>query len=269
MTTGIDYLMENADESLRLDLKTRDADIQVQALWAGIRPGMRVADIGCGPGRTTAYLHRMVQPGGSCVGLDGSRERIQYARDHYTSEGIRFCCRDFLGPLQDLGQFDFIWIRFVLEYFRTRGRDIVQQIAGLLKPGGILCLIDLDLNCLRHYGIPENLEKTIQGIVKALEERSDFDPYAGVKLYSYLYDAGLADIKVNMSAHHLYFGQPNATDSYDWTHKVKVAAKNSGYDFSAYDGGYEKFYADVKRAFSDPRRFTYSPLIWARGCRPS
>ena len=54
------YLMESDDETLRLQLKTDQKTLEKQAKWAGIQPGMRVADIGCGAGKTSFFLN----PGG-------------------------------------------------------------------------------------------------------------------------------------------------------------------------------------------------------------
>jgi len=48
------YLMESDEEALRLDIKTVPALVEAQARWAGIEPGMRVADLGCGAGKTTS-----------------------------------------------------------------------------------------------------------------------------------------------------------------------------------------------------------------------
>ena len=47
------YLMESEDEALRLDVKTDAKKVKSQALWAGIKIGMRVADLGCGAGKAT------------------------------------------------------------------------------------------------------------------------------------------------------------------------------------------------------------------------
>ena len=63
------YIMEHEDEAKRLDLKTEGGPVFKQALWAGIQPGMRVADIGCGSGKTTHFLHQLIQPGGEIVGM--------------------------------------------------------------------------------------------------------------------------------------------------------------------------------------------------------
>ncbi|KAI9659759.1 MAG: hypothetical protein M1831_003657 [Alyxoria varia] len=52
----------------------------------GIGPGMRVLDVGCGPGDLTSHIADIVGPDGSVVGIDPSKERIaialQDARPH-------------------------------------------------------------------------------------------------------------------------------------------------------------------------------------------
>jgi ubiquinone/menaquinone biosynthesis C-methylase UbiE len=266
--TSSGYLMESDDEALRLDLKTDPSVIEEQARWAGIKPGMRVADIGCGAGKTTFYLHRLAQPGGQTVGIDGSDQRLNYAHKHYAAEGIEYVCRDFLQPLDDLGRFDFIWLRFVLEYFRLESFDIVKNASKILKPGGILCLIDLDCNCLRFFGFSERLEKAIIGIMNVLEKNTDFDPFVGVKLYTYLYDLNFQEIDVRVTPHNLTFGGITEIAAFNATKKVEVAARNSRYDFEDYPGGFEEFFEELKRTFADPRSFHYSPLISCRGRKP-
>lgn len=262
------YIMEHDDEAIRLDLKTDRGRVLKQASWAGIKPGMRVADIGCGSGKTTVFLNEMIQPGGSIVGVDGSQARVQHAKDKHGSDNIDFVCRNFYESLEDLGKFDFIWVRFVLEYHRAGSPDIVKNLTQLLNPGGILCLIDLDYNCLSHYGHSSRLEKAVSGIMEKLERDHDFDPYIGKKLYSFLYDLGFKEINVDVGTHHLIYGELGEVDAYNWAKKVEVAARNSGYQFEDYPGGFEEFAAEFRRFFSDPRRFTYTPLICCRGEKP-
>ena len=102
----IEYLMESDEEAFRLDIKTDSTVVKKQALWAGIRPGMRVADICCGSGKTTFMLHKLIQPSGIAVGVDGSEKRIKYAKAHYSVDGIEYKCRDIRKPLDELGIFD-------------------------------------------------------------------------------------------------------------------------------------------------------------------
>jgi len=263
------YLMESDQETLRLGLKTDRATLEKQARWAGIRPGMRVADIGCGAGKTSFYLKKLVGPKGSVVGIDISESRISDAINNFSDNSIDFLCKDVRYPLTDIGQFDFIWVRFLLEYHRMNSTEIVRNLNAILKPGGILCLIDLDHNCLSHFEAPETLLKCLTGLMDVLVNDKNFDPYAGRKLYSYLYDLGFEAIDVNMEAHHLFFGEMNKANMFNWITKAEVAAKQSGYDFSEFKGGFDEFYAVFKDFFLNPRRFTYTPVISCRGQKPT
>jgi hypothetical protein len=131
-----------------------------------------------------------------------------------------------------------------------------------------MCLVDLDHNCLSHYEIPQRLETALVAVMKILEEKANFDPFAGRKLYSYLFDLGYTYIKVQMTAHHLIFGKLGDVDGYNWKRKVEIAAKNSGYHFMDYPDGFLGFQGEFECFFSDPRRFTYTPLIACCGRKP-
>lgn len=47
---------------------------------AGLRPGMRVLDIGCGPGDVSFIASRLVGPTGRVLGVDASSDIIEFAR---------------------------------------------------------------------------------------------------------------------------------------------------------------------------------------------
>lgn len=262
------YLMENDDEAYRLDIKIDAERIRQQAAWAGLRPGMRVADLGCGPGTITAILNDMVQPGGSVVGVDGSGERLDYARRKYGREGIDYRAANLAQPLDDLGRFDFIWVRFVLEYSRSGSFDMVRNFARCLKPGGILCLIDLDHNPLNYYGTSDRLDRTFRKIMQELEEKFNFDPYVGRKLYSFLYDLGFLDIDVRVENHRVTFGQIQEVEVFNMMKKIEVVPKKMNFVFEEYPGGHDEFYREAEEFFSNPRRFAYTPLILCRGVNP-
>jgi SAM-dependent methyltransferase len=263
------YLMEDELEIDRLERKTDIRIVQEQARWAGLMPGMRVADIGCGSGKTSHALFHAVQPRGEVVGVDMSEERLRFAARKYGAEGLRFVHRNVAEPLEGLGAFDFIWVRFFLEYHRNLAQRMVTNLARVLKPGGILCLIDLDYNCRNHYDMPECLSFALKGVMDKLEQDFDFDSRMGIKLYSFLFDLGFTDIDMRLEAHHLIFGELKQVDAFNWARKVDIAVRRSEYIFDAYPGGFQSFKQDFQRFFSDPRRFTYTPLILCRGRKPA
>lgn len=267
--TSDGYLMESTEEAFRLEIKTDPEAVRQQACWCGVKPGLRVLDVGCGSGKTTSILHEMVQPGGSASGIDFSTDRIAYAKMHYGQlPGIDFSVCNFMEPLKGIGQFDLIWVRFVLEYFLAESHEIVKNISCLLKPGGVLCLLDLDYNCLSHYELPPMIGNLLPRLMNRLEEQFNFDIYAGRKLYSYLYDQGYQHIQVNLVAHHLFFGSIKAGDVYNWMKKIEVNANRFKDLFDDYPGGYEAFINDFNKFLIDPRRFTYTPLIMCKGMKP-
>jgi SAM-dependent methyltransferase len=269
MTTNfLEYLMEDAQEVERLECKTDPESVLTQARWAGLAAGMRVADIGCGPGLTSSILYDAVRPDGKVVGVDFSAERISHARSRYQRDGLHFQKRDFFGDLTSLGLFDFVWTRFVLEFYRSRATQLVAKLDRLVQSGGILCLVDLDYNCMSHAGLPERLDKTIQDVVRGLEKEADFDPYAGRRLYGHLYDLGYENIRLELTSHHLIYGALDETERYNWERKVMVAARRSGCDFEHYQGDFSAFAEEFSSAFQDHRRFTYTPLISCCGRKP-
>ena len=263
------YLMEHAEETDRLERKTNPSRVREQARWCGLRAGQRVLDAGCGPGKTTAILHGLIQPGGYILGADLSEERIQHALEHYGGlPGIEFLVHDLTFPLQDTELFDLIWVRFVLEYNLEESSTIIENLDRCLKPGGTLCLLDLDYNCLSHYALSDDMELVIQRMVRALEESHDFDPYAGRKLYSFLYDLGYEKIEVEMTAHHLIYGELQEADAYNWLKKLEVTSKVVQEIVESYPGGKDRFFSDFLAFFRDPRRFSYTPLILCKGKKP-
>jgi SAM-dependent methyltransferase len=262
------YLMENPEEVARLEMKTEESALARQALWAGLKEGMRVVDIGCGPGKTTSLLKKLVGESGEVIGVDFSEVRIDHANKKYKEKGLSFVCRDIFDDLKSLGKFDFVWSRFFLEYHRSNAYNIVKIIGSLLKRQGIVCLVDLDYNCLTHYGIPEKVESTIEDLMKYLEINHDFDPFIGRKLYSFIYELGYERIDLMMEPHHLIFGELNEVDAFNWHKKAIVAGKSCGYGFKEYPGGFNDFLKSYEEFFYNPKRFTYTPLIACRGVKP-
>lgn len=262
------YLMDNLEEEIRLEIKTNPEEIRQQAIWCGIKPGMRVLDAGCGPGKTSSILYKMIQPTGSLLGVDYAEQRIAYARKHYGGKsGLEFLLHDLRNPLNFKDEFDLIWVRFVLEYNLSESFEIVKNLTACLKPGGYLCLMDLDYNCLSHYGMPKAMEDILYRTMAKLSSDFNFDPYAGRKLYSYLYDLAYENINMHLLGHHLIYGKASEVDIFNWTKKMEMVADKLRILFQSYPGGHEAFSNNFKKFFLDPRRFTYTPLILCKGMK--
>lgn len=267
------YLMESADEDVRLAIKTNPDDVKRQAAWAGITPGMRVLDVGCGSGITTAALSELVGEHGHVVGLDISEERLEVARRDYGANNISFVQHDITKPYITPVLFDAVWARFILEYFRNEQREIVANSIASLRIGGIACLADTDAHSLGHYGENKRVLTTIEDIVRRLEQNHNWDPYAGRKLYGHLHALGFSNIACMIEPHHLIYNQLSEKDAYNWICKLELTAQQSGCEFEEYQGAefadyaspYEAFAKEFKDYLTDPSRFCFTPLMVIRG----
>lgn len=268
MTALDDYLMENDEEAIRLELKTSPQAVIEEAKWCGLAPGMRVLDAGCGPGFVTSILSSLIEPDGYIVGLDYSQKRIEYAKTRYARPGkVEFLLHDLRRPILGLGQFDLVWARFVLEYNRAEFLEITRNLKSVLKPDGILSLIDLDYNCLTHYQLSSQMEGILTNIMKEIETKFNFDPYIGRKLFALLYDLDFKEIEVALKAHHLFYGKIDYNNMFNWIKKVQIATSKLPHLFSDYPGRSRQFLEDFKMFFLSERRFTYTPLIMCKGKR--
>ncbi len=268
MVKSIEYLMESEEEEIRLELKTDPRAVIEQAHWCGVNKGKKVLDAGCGPGIVTSLLAQLTD----CliVGLDYSSKRLSYAKKHYGQKGrIEFILHDLRDELPFREEFDLVWVRFVLEYNKSSLRKIVENLKDVLRPGGSLCLLDLDNNCLAHYPLPDKLKHALHKIMSFLEEKHDFDPYVGRKLYTLMHEAGFEGIKMDMRPHHLIYGDVSQGDMFNWTKKVEMAIQKAPFIIEDnYPAGPEGFFSDFQEFFNDPRRFTYTPLIMCKGIKP-
>ena len=122
------YLMENDEEIERLERKTDAGVVERFATRAGLRRGMRVVDLCCGAGVTTAILSKLTGGRGSATGIDFSEDRINHARSRYGGKNTRFVRTDVRQPLTPEGPFNWAWVRFALEYFKNEAFDIVKNL---------------------------------------------------------------------------------------------------------------------------------------------
>src|SRR3982751_270389 len=85
------YVLGHSDAELeRLMVQSRLlGNLTEQILrQAGLQPGMRVLDLGCGPGDVSFLAASIVGPSGSVRGVDRSHEPIALARERAARAGL-------------------------------------------------------------------------------------------------------------------------------------------------------------------------------------
>jgi SAM-dependent methyltransferase len=115
-------------------------------LAAGLRRGMRAADLGCGVGTVTALLSERVGPDGLVVGVDASGEQLASACGRLNGRGanVRFLEASATATGLPRGLFDLVYCRFLLIHLPEPERALAEMRA-LLKPGSTLVCEDGDL----------------------------------------------------------------------------------------------------------------------------
>ena len=115
-------------------------------LEAGLRRGMRVADVGCGVGLVTALLAKLVGPEGQVIGIDFSGAQLTRARERLAGSGTSASFVEASATDTGLppGSFDLVYCRFLLLHLPEPERAL-GEMRSLLKPGGTLVCEDGDL----------------------------------------------------------------------------------------------------------------------------
>jgi len=176
---------------------------------AGILPGMRVLDVGCGSGDVSLLAAEIVGEYGSVVGIDRSPDAISRAAaraflrncSNVTFEVGDLSCASFDEP------FDAIVGRFVLMY----QSDPIASLNNLyrnLRPGGLMVFQEMDATACRSHPVVPLYEEFIGWVCEALE-RSGARPKFGLELASAFTAAGLPRPQMRIDA--LLAGDPEST----------------------------------------------------------
>jgi len=116
---------------------------------AGLRPGLRVVEIGCGSGNTACWVAEQVAPGGSVLAVDVSPEQVEQASRQAADrhlKNIDFQVADAYAPRLPEGAFDLAYCRLVLMHL-TRPAAALAAMRTLVKPGGVVACEEMDLGC--------------------------------------------------------------------------------------------------------------------------
>jgi arsenite methyltransferase len=124
------------------------AGVSNVSLFADLRPGATVLDLGCGSGTDTLIASQRVAPGGKVVGVDFSEAMLSRAREALAEAGVRnveLRASDAERlPIED-GKIEVALVNgiFNLNPFRDR---IFHELARVIRPGGRVYAAELILS---------------------------------------------------------------------------------------------------------------------------
>ena len=158
---------------------------------AGITPGMRVLDVGCGAGDVSMLLGELVGPDGAVIGVDMNPAVLELARARAAEAGLANV--SFLaGDLMDLrlGQpVDALVGRLILIHLKEPAA-IVRALSRLVRSGGVVSF--QEFNVTRAHLVPPTpvAAKSLDWVIGALRA-AGLNPDLGAQVASILGDAGL------------------------------------------------------------------------------
>lgn len=133
-------------EVLRLEAQAELSWVHEWRILSELAPrsGGAVLDAGCGTGAVTRRLRTALADAGTrVVGLDADERLLEVARTVPDPAGIRYEVGDLYEPPVSVGGFELVLARYVFQHLADPVAA-ARALAGLLRPGGHLAVIDVD-----------------------------------------------------------------------------------------------------------------------------
>jgi ubiquinone/menaquinone biosynthesis C-methylase UbiE len=176
----------------------RDDTLELLRL-AGIRPGMRCLDLGCGGGEGTFDLAAAAGPAGWVTGVDMDAEKLELARASAGERGIGNV--DFrAGNVNDFdepGAYDLVYCRFLLQHL-ARPVDLLRRMWAAVRPGGVIAVEDADFDGLFCDPASGGFD-FYQAMYQRVCRHHGGDAAIGRKLYRYFAQAGIPRAEVRLA----------------------------------------------------------------------
>lgn len=191
---GVAYVLGHSDaELLRLTIQARllEPITRRYLQCAGITPGMRVLDVGCGTGDVALLAAELVSNSGEVVGADRAASAVAVARERAKARSVTNV--SFLeGDPSELRfdrPFDAVVGRYVLMY-QPDPAAFLRALATSLRPDGILVFHELDWGGVRSTPSSPTYDQCCRWVIEGLR-CGDAEAYLGTRLYSVFVRAGL------------------------------------------------------------------------------
>lgn len=153
----------------------------------GLKEGITIADVGCGPGNVSVWLADQVGVSGKVFSIDNSDEQLSILNRKILETQLQnvLIYKSDIYEIDKIQQrFDIIFCRFLLVHL-AQPIVAIQKLQGLLKPGGRLILAELDNSTWYSYPSNNALENDINLLCDVTSNKGT-DFCIGPKLYGYL-----------------------------------------------------------------------------------
>ena len=182
-----DHELERLEQQAQIFAETTEDILR----RAGLKPGMRVLDVGCGAGDVSLIAAKLVGPTGSVLGIDHAAEALQVAARRASAAGLGHL-RFEQGDVTALAQgetFDAVIGRFILMHLRDPSAA-VAALKAHVRPGGIVAFVEMDIEAAVAVP-PMPLFEQCKGWLTGLYAKVGVEANMGSRLYETFARAGL------------------------------------------------------------------------------
>lgn len=194
-----DTYVHGHHESVVAQHRRRTAAEAAAFLLPHLEPGMRLLDVGCGPGTITTGLAERVAPG-QVVAIDVEPTVLETAREVARERGIEnisFEEASVYALPYTAGSFDAAYAHQVLQHL-AEPIAALEEIRRVLRPGGIVAVRDADYQTMVAWPRYEAIDDW-RTLYTAVAARNGGEADAGRRIPSWLAAAGFEQLTVTTS----------------------------------------------------------------------
>lgn len=162
--------------------------------WLGLKDGMKILDVGAGTGAYTELLLENL-PNSKITALEVDKKLLNIAENRlskYPKNRLTFKYGSIIKSDLNENTYDFIICRFVFQHLE-KTLEAAKEIYRLLKPGGIVAIIDSDRG-MHGVSDPDMIFKSGRGFISQIEKRAGWNREIGRKLIKILKYTGFENL---------------------------------------------------------------------------
>lgn len=212
MTRTPERYAQQGNRAFESMLATRTASADAAFLIPHLRAGMRLLDVGCGPGSITLGLAKAVAPG-DVVGVDTQPEAVKQANAAASARNIpnaRFEVADAYVLPFPAESFDCAFANGLLMHL-SEPRRALAEMRRVLRPGGVIAIRDPDFGGFLFAPATELLTRWF-ALRLEVRRRHGCDPFLGRQYRRLLLEAGFEGAQASASVNDA--GDMEATQRY-------------------------------------------------------